>query len=301
MNILLTGGTGFLGRPLVDALLSAGHSVNYLARRQAQGMDSRAAYRHWASSDELPDLAGAGRFDGVIHLAGEPVAQRWTAAVKRRIRDSRVNGTRNLVQSIAGLRHKPAVLISASAIGYYGHRDSEILTESSGPGTGFLADVCVAWEHEANAVRELGIRVATVRIGVVLEKDGGALAKMLPVFRSGMGGKLGDGRQWMSWIHRGDLVGLLRFALENNDVQGAVNATSPNPVTNAEFTRELGEALHRPAILAVPRFALKLAMGPVAEPIMASARVLPAAAEALGFQFRYPDLDGCLGAILKTC
>jgi uncharacterized protein (TIGR01777 family) len=298
MHILVTGATGFLGRPLVAALLAAGHSVSYLARQRSDKLDSRATYMNWAASEQEPSLAGAGDLNAVIHLAGEPVAQRWTAEVKARIAGSRLDGTRNLVRALGRLSIKPSVLVSASAIGYYGDREAEVLTENSGPGNGLLADLCVGWEREAQAAREIGLRVVSTRIGVVLDKDGGALGEMLPIFRMGLGGKLGSGRQWMSWIHRQDLIRLLQFAVENPAVAGPVNATSPNPVTNLEFTRELAKALHRPALFPVPRLALRLAMGAVADHILDSARVVPEAAQQRGFEFHYPLLGDCLRYML---
>jgi uncharacterized protein (TIGR01777 family) len=220
----------------------------------------------------------------VFNLAGEPVAEgRWTDERKRRIRDSRVLGTRNLVAGLAGLTTRPRVLVSASAVGYYGDRGDQTLDETSSPGHGFLADVCVEWEREALAAERLGIRVVCVRTGIVLAHGGGALAKMLTPFRMGAGGKLGNGRQWMPWIHLDDEVGILLHAMKDARLHGAINAVGPRPVTNAEFTRALGRAMHRPAFLPVPKTALRLAFGEMSEILTASQRVLPKEAERTGY------------------
>jgi uncharacterized protein (TIGR01777 family) len=236
--------------------------------------------------------------DAMVHLAGEPVAQRWNDEVKRRIRESRVTGTRNLVEGIARLTRKPAVLISASATGYYGSRGDSLLDETSAPGAGFLAEVCVEWEREAFAAKALGVRVATVRTGLVLDPRGGALEKLLPPFRLGVGGRLGDGRQWTPWIHVDDLVGIYAFAL-TSAASGPLNGTAPDPVTNAEFTRALAKALHRPAIFPVPKPALKILFGEMADMLFDSQRVLPKQTEAAGFQFRYPRLEPALAQLLR--
>ncbi|HKD08129.1 MAG TPA: TIGR01777 family oxidoreductase [Bryobacteraceae bacterium] len=272
MKYVVSGGTGFLGRHISQRLRDGGHSVDA-----------------WGRTSRLDLLNGA---DGVVHLAGEPVAQRWNEDVKRRIRDSRVLGTRSLVDAISELREKPTVLVSASAIGIYGDRGDEILTEASVPGEGFLADLCQAWEAEADRARELGLRVVKLRIGFVLG-DGGALATMVPAFKAFVGGRLGSGKQWMPWIHVDDVAELFAHAL-GNDISGVWNATSPNPVTNAVFTRELASALHRPALFPVPPFALKLAFGELAQHMLDSARVVPEAALRAGFRFRYPDLAEAL-------
>jgi uncharacterized protein (TIGR01777 family) len=277
MNIAITGGSGFLGRYIATRLRE--HTIRAISTRS--GVTAR-------------DFAGC---DAVIHLAGEPVSQRWTARVRERIKTSRVEGTRALVDAFR--TNPPKVLISASAIGYYGSRGGEILTESSTPSGDFLGDVSVEWEREAYAARQFGVRVITPRISVVLGRDGGALAKMLPPFRLGVGGRIGTGAQWMSWIHIDDLANLFAFALENN-VSGPMNASSPNPVTNVQFTRELARALHRPAIFPVPILALKMLFGEMAEVIVASARVLPEAALHAGFQFRFPELGAALDDLLRT-
>jgi hypothetical protein len=297
MNYLVTGATGFIGRRLVRELLSGGHRVNYLGRKRSKELDSRAAFHCW-NPGEPPPLNSVPRVDAVVHLAGEPIAQRWTEEVKRRIYDSRIGGTRSLVSAISDLKHKPAVLICASAIGYYGDRGDEILTEHSAPGNGFLAELCKQWEQEAAKAQEFGLRVVSVRIAAVLGREGGALPKMLTPFRLALGGKLDGGRQWMAWVHIDDLVRLLMFAAENNPVQGPLNGASPGPVTNSEFTKVLAAVLRRPAPWTVPKFALKLAMGEMADALFDSARVIPAATEQAGFRFGYRDLRDALEHLL---
>ncbi|MBV8808557.1 MAG: TIGR01777 family oxidoreductase [Acidobacteriaceae bacterium] len=297
MNFLVTGATGFIGRNLVDSLLAGGHSVNYLARARHREFDSRAAFHCW-NTGENPPLNSVPRMDAIIHLAGEPVAQRWNSAVKQRIHNSRVEGTRKLVAGIGGLKHKPAVLVSASAIGYYGDRGEEVLTETSSKGTGFLADLCADWEREATKARDFGLRVVSVRIGAVLGRGGGALPRMAKPFRFGLGGKLGTGRQWVSWVHLNDLVRLLTFAAQTEEISGPLNGTSPEPVTNAVFTAALGRAVHRPAPWTMPKFAMKLAMGELAEFLFDSARVLPEATEKAGFSFQHSELNETLRSLL---
>ena len=272
MKYVISGGTGFLGRHIAQRLRSGGHAVDV-----------------WGREPRFDLLNGAA---GIAHLAGEPVAQRWNEGVKRRIRQSRVQGTRSLVGAISQMPVKPSVLVSASAIGIYGDRGDEILTENSRPGQGFLADLCQAWEAEADRAREFGVRVMKLRIGFVLG-DGGALATMVPAFKAFVGGRLGSGKQWMPWIHVDDIEELFAHAL-GNDISGVWNATSPNPVTNAVFTRELASTLHRPALFPVPPFALKLAFGELAQHMLDSARVVPEAALLAGFRFRYPDLREAL-------
>jgi len=297
VNYLVTGATGFIGRKLVGYLLAGGHSVNYLARQRSRTMDSRAAFFCWEPG-ESPPLNAVPRLDAIIHLAGEPVAQRWTAEVKERIRSSRVEGTRNLVAAIAGLKHKPSVLVSASAVGYYGDRGDEILAESSQAGNDFLATVCVHWEQEALKAREAGLRTVPVRIATVLGREGGALPRMIRPFQLGLGGKFGTGRQWMSWVHVDDLVNLLMFAAVTPQLDGPLNGSSPNPVTNADFTNTLARALHRPAFFVAPRFALRLALGEMSDFLFTSSRVLPAAAQQAGFRFAHPVLEEALASVL---
>ncbi|HEX4770049.1 MAG TPA: TIGR01777 family oxidoreductase [Bryobacteraceae bacterium] len=299
MNYLVTGGTGFIGRSLIDRLLKDGHTVNFLARSRPKNMDSRAAFFCWRENEE-PPLDCIPSLDAIVHLAGARVAQRWTSASKRRIWDSRVQSTHSLVDAIGKLKHKPSVLVAASAIGYYGERGSEIQTEQSEPGSGFLADLCVRWEAEAARAREFGLRVVPVRLAIVMGAGGGALKPLLRVFRAGLGGKLGNGSQWMSWIHLQDVVNLLIFAATQQNIQGALNASSPNPVRNVEFTRIFAQAVHRPAIFPVPVFALRLVMGDVADHIVASTRVIPEEAVRQGFQFSYSTLESCLAAVVNA-
>ena len=299
MTFLITGATGFIGKNLVHRLLARGDAVNYLGRQGSSQLDSRAAYHPWNNVEEVPPLDSMPRLDAVVHLAGEPIAQRWTQSAKKRIYTSRVEGTRQLVKAIGRLRHKPAVLVSASAIGYYGDRGDETLIERSAWGNGFLTGVCRDWEREALRAREFGLRVVTPRFATVLGREGGALPRMLAPFRLGLGGKFGDGRQWISWIHLEDLLRLLLFAIENPAVSGAINASSPKPVTNAEFTRTLADALHRPAILSVPKIALRLALGEMSTVLLGSLRVLPQRTEQMGFRFEQQKLAGALANLLS--
>jgi uncharacterized protein (TIGR01777 family) len=295
MRITLTGATGLIGVRLVRALRDRGDDITVLSRNpsgaaarlgvEAVGWDPMAG--------PAPDVALAGR-DAVVHLAGEPVAQRWNADVKRRIRESREVGTRHLVAGIEALAQRPRVLVSSSAVGYYGKHGDERVPESTPPGDDFLAGVCVAWEREALRAQELGLRVALVRTGVVLDADGGALAKMLLPFRLGLGGPVAGGGQYMPWIHADDLVALYLAALDGDDWQGPLNAAAPEPVTNADFSKALGRALRRPAIAPVPGFAVKLLYGDMAEIITEGQRAVPERPQALGFTFAHADLDEAL-------
>ena len=293
MKITLTGATGFLGKPLCAMLRAEGHVLRILSR-SASRAPGHFVWDPLAGPPPEESLVGA---DAVIHLAGEPVAQRWSPEVKQKIRDSRVIGTRRLVEAMTTLSRRPAVLVSASGIGYYGSRGDEELTEASAPGEGFLPETCVEWEAQADLARSLGMRVVKVRTGIVLG-DGGALAKMLPVFRLGLGGPLAGGKMWMSWIHLEDMVRIIVWAATNEAVQGAVNGVAPNPVTNAEFTRELGKALHRPAFWPVPKLALQARFGEMASVVLASTRVLPKAALEGGFRFRQSDVGEALRGLL---
>jgi uncharacterized protein len=298
VKIAISGASGFIGRRLLKNLAAAGHTMHALSRHAGTNMPAGVRVSVWDPMKGTPPEESLRDADAIIHLAGEPVAQRWTSDVKRKIRESRVTGTRNLVQALAGLQRKPEVLVCASAVGYYGSRGEEILRESSAPGNGYLAEVCVAWEKEAQAAEALGIRVAQVRTGLALDARGGALQRMLPPFRMGAGGRLGDGRHWIPWIHLDDLAGIFEFAL-SNPVRGGLNGAAPYPVTNAEFTGILAQAVHRPAIFPVPRFALSLLFGEMSEILFASQRAVPVAAEAAGYRFRFPQLGVALADILR--
>jgi uncharacterized protein (TIGR01777 family) len=287
MRVLVTGGTGLVGRPACDALRAAGHAVTIVSREpgrvpaRAIGWDGlRAA---------MPET------DAIVNLAGESVAGgRWTAARKAAIRASRIEATRALVDAAAAASPRPKVLVNASAVGYYGAHGDEPLDERAAAGTDFLARVCVEWEAEARRAEALGLRVVLLRVGVVLAPDGGALSAMLLPFRAGLGGPIGGGRQWMSWVHRDDVVGLLREAVANTEYAGPANATSPNPVTNRDFARALGRVLHRPAALPVPGIGLRLLMGEMATMLLTGQRVLPKAAERLGYTWQQPELPAAL-------
>lgn len=297
MKCVISGGTGFIGRRIVDRLLEDRHYVGVWSRRPGNEKRSAVASFSWDPLVGEPPAESLNTMDAVIHLAGEPVAQRWNAEVKRHIRDSRVLGTRRLVDAISRVQHKPKALVCASAIGYYGDRGDEVLTESSTPGSGFLADVCRGWEAEACRAAEFGLRVIRLRIGFVLGKGGGALAQMVPAFRAFVGGRLGSGRQWMPWIHVDDVAEMFVHAVEN-EIAGVWNASSPNPARNADFTRGMGSALHRPALFPVPPFALKLAFGELGQHMLDSSRVIPEAAVQAGFRFRFPELGPALRDLL---
>ena len=298
MKIVITGASGFIGRRLLKTLAQGGHSLHVLSRHQGTNLPPGVRLSSWDLMKGPPPEEGLRDADGVIHLAGEPVAQRWSEDAKGRIRESRVMGTRNLVEGISRLAGKPAVLISASATGYYGTRGDEALTEQAPAGSGFLAETCVEWEREAMAAEALGVRAAVIRTGMALDPRGGALQKLLPPFRMGVGGRLGTGRQWIPWIHLDDLANLYAFALDN-PVRGALNGTAPNPVTNADFTRALAAAVHRPAILPIPAFAMGMLYGEMAQILFDSQRVVPNVAENMGFRFRFPQLQGALADLLK--
>ena len=292
MRVLVTGGTGFVGASLCRVLSGQGHTVTVVSR--APGGPDRPTI----SWDDVGDALAT--TDAVVHLAGEPIAaRRWTSAQKHRIAGSREGRTHALVEAMARAPRRPGVLVSASAIGFYGPRGDEPVDESTLAGRGFLAGVCQAWEHEAAHAETLGVRVVRLRLGIVLAPEGGALARMLPPFRFFLGGPLGAGRQWMSWIHRDDVIGLVVAALGDPAYRGAVNATAPHPVTNREFTRTLARVLMRPAWLRAPAFALRLALGEMATMLLTGQRVLPRVAERLGYAWRYPELESALRATVR--
>ena len=296
MKVMLTGASGFIGRRLIQRLVADGHTLHLLGRNRPAGLPPEAAFSEWdANSGEIPEEAFR-RLDAVIHLAGEPVGQRWNREIKSRIRNSRVIGTHSLVQDLAKRSERPHTFISASAIGFYGDRGSEVLDEQSPPGVGFLSDVCGEWEREARAAGSLGLRVVVLRIGIVLGKEGGALKQMLLPFRLGLGGPMASGEQWMSWIHADDLVNAIVFSLANPQVFGPVNAVAPFPVQNVEFAKALGNALNRPAVLPTPVFALRLILGEAADVVLASQRVVPTMLQKSGFTWAHPELREALAS-----
>ncbi len=297
MRITLIGASGFLGGSIVRKLGAEGHQLHLVGRKRPAELAEGIEFSAWPEeADEPPPDALAGA-EAIVNLAGEPVAQRWTPEVMKRIRLSRVDRTLQLAEALAGQPSRPAVYVAASAIGFYGPRGDEALNEASPPGRGYLADVCVEWERAAEFVETLGVRTVKLRIGIALGAGGGALKEMAPPFRAGVGGKLGSGKQWMSWIHSDDVAGLVSFALAHNAASGAWNATAPHPVTNAEFTKALAKALHRPALFTVPEFALRLKYGDMAGVMMASQRVLPEAALRAGYTFLYPELPAALASL----
>ncbi|MBI4525271.1 MAG: TIGR01777 family protein [Deltaproteobacteria bacterium] len=300
MRFIIAGGTGFIGETLCRRLLEAGHSLTILTRKPVPAAVLSA--KKWATWDARSPgpweetLEGA---DGVVNLAGEPIAaRRWTREQKKRIRESRINATRALVNAIAQRRRKPKLLLNASAVGYYGPRGDEIVTEESGPGNDFLGRVCHEWEQEATKAESSGAIVIRLRTGIVLGRDGGALAKMVPPFKFYVGGPLGSGKQWVPWIHLDDEVGLIQFLLENSGASGAVNATAPNPVRMKEFSDALGRVLRRPSWAPVPGFALRLLLGEMADMLLTGQQALPAQARKRGYGFRYSALEDALQACI---
>jgi uncharacterized protein len=296
MNVTLTGATGLIGAGIVRALQARGDGVTVLsrdadrARATLPGVDAHA----WRPLDEPAPAAALSERDAVVHLAGESVAQRWTDESRRAIHDSREIGTRNLVAGLATAEPRPRVLVSASGVNYYGPRGDERLTEDAGPGDDFLARVCIAWEREAGAAREHGLRVAMLRTAVVLDPHGGALSKMLPFFRLGVGGPVAGGRQYLPWIHAEDIVGLYLAALDDPSWDGPINACAPDPATNHDFARALGRALRRPAFAPVPGFAVRLLYGDMAEIVTEGQRTVPMRALEHGYAFRHTDLEEAL-------
>jgi uncharacterized protein len=294
-RILVSGVSGPIGTALLPSLDTRGYEVVRLVRGSASGEKQIA----WDPEKPLSPDAVSG-FDAVVHLAGESIMGRWTEAKKKSIRDSRVNGTRNLAQALAQAKLKPKVFVCGSAIGYYGSRGDEVLKEASAPGMGFLPDVCRDWEAATRPAIDAGIRTAQIRTGIVLSPKGGALGAMLTPFKLGVGGRIGDGKQWMSWIDVQDMVGGIHHILKNDLLQGPVNMVAPKPVMNAEFTRTLASALSRPAIFPVPKFAVKLGFGEMGETVLlGSQRVEPAQLVATGYPFRFRELRDSLTALLK--
>lgn len=297
MDVAITGSHGLIGTALAASLQHDGHRVVPVVRRE--GVDGTV---HWDPQGGTIDRAGLEGIDAVVHLAGEGIAAKpWTKAQRARIHDSRSAGTTLLAGALADLGQPPHTLISGSAIGYYGERGDEVLTERSEPGTDFLADVCIDWERSAGAAADAGIRTAMIRTGIVLDAEGGALAKQLLPFKLGLGAKAGRGTQWFSWISLDDQVAAIRHCLDTESVSGPVNATAPNPVTNAEFTDAVGDALGRPTFLTIPRLVrhLPFGVGDLADSLLfTSARVMPTRLEDTGFVFAHPSLDLALAAIL---
>ena len=302
MAIVIAGGTGFLGSALVRALALDGHVVAVLTRTGGQGKPGPARLIEWKPDGSVgPWVFAIDGAEAVINLAGESIAgRRWTAAQKKRILESRVKATRSLAEAIRQSAAPPPVFVSGSAVGYYGALGDETVTEDHAPGRDFLADVCVQWEREAARAAGARTRVVSIRTGLVLERDGGALPQMLPPFWFGAGGRVGSGHQWWPWIHRQDWIDLVRFAIRTASVTGPLNVTAPAPVTNADFARALGRALHRPAFLPAPGFALRLMLGEMADALLLSGqRAIPAKAEKLGFKFGFVDVNAALRRIFS--
>lgn len=295
MQIVIAGGTGLIGRALARACAAAGHEVVVLSRRPSQGPSKTVS---WDGASAGPWAEALDGSDAVVNLCGESVADgRWTPARKKALLDSRVGPTRALVSALSAAKRRPRVLVNASAVGIYGDRADQSLDESAPAGTDFLAGLCVQWEKEARLLEPLGMRVVCLRTGIVLAPEGGALAKMLPIFKLGLAGPLGTGRQWMSWIALPDLIDLILFSF-SHELSGPVNGTAPNPVTNKDFTAALGRALGRPAILPAPAFALRLGLGEMSDMLLGGQKVLPKKALESGFAFKLPQLDAALRACL---
>jgi uncharacterized protein len=292
VKIGITGATGLIGRRVAALARERGHEVIGFSRNpERQG----AGWRRF-STEEVPDVSGC---DAILNLAGESVMGVWTAGKKRAIRESRVLATRRIVEGIRAAKEGPRVLVNGSAIGFYGDTGDRVTDERAGRGSGLLAEVCEAWETEALRARELGVRVAMLRTGVVLAQEGGALGAMLPIFKLGMGGKLGSGRQWVAWIHIEDEARLALAAVEDGAMEGPVNGTAPEPVRNADFTKALGEAVRRPAVFWVPGFALRAVTGGFSAELLESRRIVPAAAAKAGFAFRFPEIKGALADLVE--
>jgi uncharacterized protein len=297
MRVLVTGASGRIGKALCDELLARGDEVVGLTRdpEKARAEEAQIAWHAWEPTLERPDDAAFESVDGVVNLVGEKINQRWTDEAKRKIMDSRKVATHNLAGAIESLATKPKVMVSQSAVGYYGNRGDEPLDESSAPGDGFDSSVCVEWEKSAHEVEAAGVRLAIVRTGQVMETGGGILGELLLPFKFGLGGPLAGGNQWVPWIHLSDEVGILLWALDTESVSGVVNGTAPNPVTNKEWSKALGRALHRPAVLPIPGFAVEVKFGrEFGKVAQGGQKVLPKRTEELGYAFKYPAIDGAL-------
>jgi hypothetical protein len=297
MRILITGGTGFIGAHLCGQLLEAGHQLVVFSRRpeQVESLCGQAV----EAIGSLDEITPQSEFDAVINLAGEPIAdKRWSARRKQLLMESRLETTRKLVQAVAAMHRPPSCLINASAVGFYGDQGDRPVDESTLPHEEFSHELCRLWEQAANKAAEYGVRVCIVRIGLVVGPGGGFVSRMLPAFKLGLGGPLGNGRQWMSWVHRSDLVRLFEWLLTHDQARGVYNGTAPNPVTNREFTRTLAKVLHRPACLPMPAFAAKALFGEMSRLLLTGQRVYPKRVTDAGFEFNYPQLQAALESVL---
>ena len=303
MRVLITGATGAIGSALADTLLARGDEVVGLTRdpTKARPKNPTVSWHAWQATTERPPEEAFENVDAVVNLIGEEINQRLTDAAKRRIRESRITASHNLLQAIEASDSTPKVFVGSSAIGYYGDRGESMLDEDSEPGEGFMADIPVEWEAEQRGAESLGMRLVLIRTGLVLSSESGLLKQLLPPFKMGVGGPLGSGNQYMSWIHLDDEVGLIVWALDDDRVSGVINATAPNPVTNKEFSKSLGKAIGRPAIIPTPKAAVALLRGnELADLVTGSARVIPRRAQDLGYSFRYPELDPALRDLLAS-
>ena len=302
MKVLMTGATGFVGKVLVKKILAQGDEVVVLSRNKEKAkavFGEKCQYGEWKDTNTLPPLEVFNGVEGVINLMGEGIAdKRWSPEQKNKIRTSRLQGTTKLIEAISKLSQKPKVMVSTSAIGIYGSRGDEELTENSKTVHDFLGSLCTDWEKAASSVKDLGVRLVIIRTGVVLGKDGGALKKMLPPFKLGLGGPLGDGKQYMSWIHIDDLASMYIDGLKNPNLEGPFNGTAPHPLTNKEFTKVLGKTLHRPTFLPAPAFAIKAAFGEMSTVILDGQKVMPEKFLKHQFKFKYPDLEKALSDIV---
>jgi uncharacterized protein (TIGR01777 family) len=299
MKVAVTGATGLIGSELAKAMISDGAQVLALSRRVRAASDTTGVV-FWDPVNGEFDASALEGCDAIVHLAGETIANRWTGAQKERIRRSRVEGSRLLVDGLKTLTKPPAVFVAASAIGFYGDRGDEAIDESSPHGTGFLPDVCRAWEAETSRSQEFGARTLHLRFGIVLSTKGGALAKMLLPFKMGLGGPMGSGLQWMSWIHIDDVIAIIRFVMNHNDLRGPINTTAPQPVRQAEFAKTLGQSLRRPAIAPAPGFAVRLLLGEMGQALLLEGqKVLPRRLQEAGYTFQHPELTGALADILS--